>query len=392
MSGLMYIAWRYLCFHRWKAVLLTVALTLVVFLPAGLTILIDSSAEQLTARARTTPLLAGAAGSPLELTLNGLYFDESRPALTQYAEAEAIAATGLARAIPIYVRYRAGDYRIVGTTPDYQAYRDLKMASGRPVAMLGEAVLGATVARETGLGVGDSIVSSPESAFDLAGVYPLKMQIVGVLKPSLTADDDAVFTDIKTTWVIEGLGHGHQNLQKADASVVMKSDGDTVVANAALVNYNEITPENADSFHFHGDLGAYPVSAIVINPPDQKSGVLLLGRLAGQEGGVQVVRTEDVVEELLATVFRVRQYVLAAIALVGGATALLAILVFTLSIRARAREQLTMARIGGSRIAVAMVMAAEVIGVMLGSLISAAMLLWLLSRYTDDAVVLLTAL
>jgi hypothetical protein len=84
--------------------------------------------------------------------------------------------------------------------------------------------------------------------------------------------------------------------------------------------------------------------------------------------------------------------VLAAIALVGGATALLAILVFTLSIRARAREQLTMARIGGSRIAVAMVMAAEVIGVMLGSLISAAMLLWLLSRYTDDAVVLLTAL
>jgi putative ABC transport system permease protein len=306
MSGLMYIAWRYLCFHRWKAVLLTVALTLVVFLPAGLTILIDSSAEQLTARARTTPLLAGAAGSPLELTLNGLYFDESRPALTQYAEAEAIAATGLARAIPIYVRYRAGDYRIVGTTPDYQAYRDLKMASGRPVAMLGEAVLGATVARETGLGVGDSIVSSPESAFDLAGVYPLKMQIVGVLKPSLTADDDAVFTDIKTTWVIEGLGHGHQNLQKADASVVMKSDGDTVVANAALVNYNEITPENADSFHFHGDLGAYPVSAIVINPPDQKSGVLLLGRLAGQEGGVQVVRTEDVVEELLATVFRVR--------------------------------------------------------------------------------------
>ena len=60
-----------------------------------------------------------------------------------------------------------------------------------------------------GLGPGDSLVSSPENFFDLAGVYPLKMEIVGVLETSDSPDDLAVFTDLKTNWIIMGLGHGH---------------------------------------------------------------------------------------------------------------------------------------------------------------------------------------
>ena len=56
------------------------------------------------------------------------------------------------------------------------------------------------------LKAGDSLVSSPESLFDLAGVYPLKMYVAGVLNKSHTSDDLAVFVDLKTTWVIQGLG------------------------------------------------------------------------------------------------------------------------------------------------------------------------------------------
>ena len=58
------------------------------------------------------------------------------------------------------------------------------------------------------MGVGGHVVSSPESVFDLAGVYPLKMAVVGVLAPTHTPDDDAVFVDVKTAWVIAGLAHG----------------------------------------------------------------------------------------------------------------------------------------------------------------------------------------
>jgi hypothetical protein len=63
----------------------------------------------------------------------------------------------------------------------------------------------------------------------------------------------------------------------------MSRDQDRIVANASLVQYNEITPENADSFHFHGDLSDYPLSAVLVVPNDTKSGVILQGRLENAE-------------------------------------------------------------------------------------------------------------
>jgi len=38
------------------------------------------------------------------------------------------------------------------------------------------------------------------------------------------------------------------------ASQVLKKEGNTYVGNAAVVQYNEITPENVESFHFHGNI------------------------------------------------------------------------------------------------------------------------------------------
>ena len=91
----------------------------------------------------------------------------------------------------------------------YKALRGLSVAEGRLPAMLGECVLGARAAERLAVSTGDHVVSSPESVFDLAGVYPLKLEVVGVLAPSHGPDDQAVFVDLKTAWVAEGKGHGH---------------------------------------------------------------------------------------------------------------------------------------------------------------------------------------
>ncbi|MDH3978836.1 MAG: hypothetical protein OEU86_09980, partial [Gammaproteobacteria bacterium] len=80
MSDMLYLAWRYVSYHRWKTLILTFAITLVVFLPVTLNMLVERSAEQLMARAQSTPLLMGAQGSPLELALNSLYFEGGQPA------------------------------------------------------------------------------------------------------------------------------------------------------------------------------------------------------------------------------------------------------------------------------------------------------------------------
>ena len=372
MISVLYMAWKYLAFHRIKTAILVASITLIVFLPIGLDVLVDQSADQLTSRARATPLVVGAKGSALELVLNTLYFESDSPDIIPYAQVERVARSELALAIPAHARFRSGADPIIGTTLDYFDFRGLEVASGRPMAMLGECVVGSAVARKRGLQPGDHIVSSPETVFDLAGVYPLKMPVVGVLAPSDSPDDRAVFVDIKTTWVIEGLAHGHEDLSRPEASDrVLRREGNIVVGNASVLEYTEITPENIDSFHFHGDPRTFPVTAIIALPEDQKSGVILMGRYQSPDELYQIMRPVTVMNELLSTILTVQTFVVVAVFVVGLSTLGAAVLVFLLSLRLRKREIETMLKIGASRYYVAAILGTEIAVVVLISLVLA---------------------
>jgi putative ABC transport system permease protein len=373
--------------YRIKTGILVASIALIAFLPAGLNVLIGESAAQLTSRAEATPLLVGARGSPLELVLSSLYFAADTPATASYAEVTRAVDSGLAEPIPLYVRFRARDHPIVGTSLEYFEFRGLRLARGRPLALLGDCVVGARAAESLGVGPGDTVLSSPESVFDLAGVYPLKMRVAGVLEPAFGPDDDAVFVDVKTAWIIQGLGHGHQDLATPEAaSAVLAREGDRITANASVVQYNEITPANLRSFHFHDDLARYPITGLVAVPRDPKAGVILMGRYQGDDERAQIVQPVDVMNELLETVLTVRSYVVAAMGTVALATLATAALVFMLSLRLRRREIETMVKIGGSRGSVAAVLASEVVGVLvLGALLAVALTL-LTSRFGSDAI------
>ena len=379
----LYLAWRYLAFHRVKTAILVAAITLIVFLPVGLRVIVNQSSRQLTARAEATPLVIGARGSPTELTLNTLYFSSDVPARTTYAAASEVADTDLAQAIPMYVRFRVRGQPIVGTTLEYFEFRGLRLAEGRQIAVLGEAVLGSRAAEELGVGPGDHVISSPESVFDIAGVYPLRMPVVGVLEFTDSADDDAVFVDVKTAWVIEGLGHGHQDLSQPEAAAgVLRREGNVVVGNASVMQFNEITADNIDSFHFHGDLSDFPLTAVVVVPPDPRSSALLQGRYQTADLS-QVVSPSEVMDELLGTILTVEKFVIAGAVTVGLATLATAFLVFALSLRLRRRERETLFKIGGSRTAVATVMTSEIVAVLAVGVLLALLLTFLTQRYGD---------
>ncbi len=387
MTGILHLAWRYLALHRAKTAILVASIALIVFLPLGLERLIDQSAAQLTERAEATPLLVGARGSALELVLSALYFESDPPEPVPFAEVGRVEASGLARALPLHVRFRSRGHPIVGTTLEYLDFRGLRLASGRRMAVLGECVVGAGAARALGVSPGDAVLSSPESVFDLAGVYPLRMRVAGVLAPGFGPDDDAIFVDLKTAWVIEGLGHGHQDLARPEAGAgVMRRDGDRIVANASVVEWNEITPENIDSFHFHGDLSRHPVHAVVAVPHDERSRVLLMGRYASPEETMQIVRPAGVMNELLDTVLTVRSYVVAAIGSVAVATLATAALVFLLSLRLRRREVETLHKIGASRSSVALLLASEVVFVLAAGGLAAGALTFVVGRFGRAAI------
>jgi putative ABC transport system permease protein len=362
MFNSFYIAWQYIRFNRLKTLTLIACISLISFLPLSLELLLDESERQLISRADSTPLVIGSKGSSLDLVMNTLYFGDEIPELQTMEASDQVEDTGLALPIPIYVRFQARGNPIVGTTLDYFDFRSLKIAQGRQIALLGECVLGTKVADTLGLTPGDSLVSSPENLFDLAGIYPLKMKVVGVLATSHSPDDLAVFVDLKTAWVIQGLGHGHQDVTKlTDPTLVYKKTESNVSATAKLYHYTEITDKNIDSFHFHGNLSAYPITAVIAVPFDAKSGTILRGRYLNKLESRQAVKPAKVIDGLLQNIFRIKNVLDAVISVVSLATALAVLLVFSLSLRLRQREIETIFKLGCSRMTIARLIAAEIL-------------------------------
>jgi putative ABC transport system permease protein len=380
MTGALFLGWRYLAHHRFKSGILIASITLMLFLPAATRLLVQDSATALTARADQTPLILGARGSELELVLNTLYFHAETPAEIENRTFEEAQSSGLATFIPLHSRFQAQGAPIVGTTLDYYDFRGLKIARGRQMGLLGECVIGANVAARLGLGPGDAIVSSPETVFDIAGVYPLRMTIAGVLEAAGTADDDAVFVDVRTSWIIEGLGHGHADLAKpeAGAAVLSRRNG-IVTANASLTQYAEITRGNISAFHFHGSAASFPLTSVIAVPPDQKNAALLRGRYQDNEL-LQLVVPGNVLDDLLETVFAVQNYVILGLAILSFATIGVITLVFLLSQQLRKGEFHTLLRIGASKGYVAILISSEIGFVFLISILLAA-ILTIITRY-----------
>ena len=213
------------------------------------------------------------------------------------------------------------------------------------------------------------------------------MKVVGVLERTHTPDDRVIFVDLKTSWVIEGLGHGHQDMSQPEAAPgVLRREGNKFIANASVRQFNEITPDNIESFHFHGDTGEFPVTAALVVPHDEKSSALLQGRYLSQDERVQVAVPSSVMDELLSTILTVQSYVVTAVIVVGVSTLATAALVFMLSLRLRRREIQTMMKIGGSRGSVLGVLASEIVVVLAVGIVLAAGLTALTSRFGSEII------
>ncbi|MCZ6604153.1 MAG: ABC transporter permease, partial [Alphaproteobacteria bacterium] len=327
-----------------------------------------------------------AKGSALDLVMNSLYFGAEIPETMTMAAVTQIQDSEMAFAIPLYVRYQARGYPIVGTSLDYFDFRNLQPATGRLLAVLGECVLGATTAKALGLAPGDDLLSAAEHLFDLAGVYPLKMKVVGVLEPAYTADDLAVFVDLKTAWIIEGLSHGHENLAATkDPSLIIERSDDNITANAKVFEFTEINQQNLESFHAHGDPSSYPITAAITVPEDDKAATILRGRYL-ENTAYQLIHPRTVIEGLLDEIFRIKNLIDAVLLVVGAATLATVALVFGLSLRLRRGEIETIFKIGCSRMTMARLLAAEIFVMLAVSGFFCAVFALVLRHYSQELV------
>lgn len=120
------------------------------------------------------------------------------------------------RVIPVCLGDYYREYRVVGTTPqlfdnfvyDEDSGEKYEFAEGRNFEHFNEehgffeAVVGARVARAAGLKVGDTIEASHGSAEGKK--HPDQFFIVGILKPSGTPNDRAVFVNMEGFYLLDG--------------------------------------------------------------------------------------------------------------------------------------------------------------------------------------------
>ena len=374
MRDSLYLAWRYVCHHRVTTAVLVASITLIAYLPVALQLIVNSAEQHFRARAESTPLVVGPRGSQLELILACVFFDRPHETVMRMEQAQRIDADQLGQTIPLHVRFRTRDCPIVGTTSDYFDLRNLHVAKGSGMRMLGECVVGARAAERLGITVGSKIpvTSAPTFVLDDA---PLRLHVVGILAATETPDDHAIFVELETTWVLEGLGHGH---------VSGVAHGSPEAA-----EYTDITEDNVSRFHFHSDQAKFPITAIFVLPTSQKNETLLEGHYLSPEDTAQLARPSDVMNAMLEKVLMVRSYMIVMIVIVSSVTVLTLALVIALSIRLRKNERCTMAKLGCSRWTLGTILGGQMLLVLAASAALTVILVLVTDAYGTELVRLL---
>jgi putative ABC transport system permease protein len=177
-------------------------------------------------------VLVGAKGSKLQLVLNTVYHMDVSPGNIPYAVYESLAAPNN-RFVKAAVPYGVGDtyhgHRIVGTLPklfgvddqgqplaadrviEYRPGRRFELAQGRvfhPEKF--EAVLGADVAEREKLGIGSKFKATHGMPVEgqAEDVHDDEWEVVGILKPTQTANDGVLFIPLISFFAIAEHGKG----------------------------------------------------------------------------------------------------------------------------------------------------------------------------------------
>ena len=368
MSGpLLRLAWKSLMHHKVRSLVLVLCIGLLGVLPLAVEGFLELYRTQLESRAAATPLVVGAPGSRSDLLIHSLYFRGAVESSIPMRVAQQVADQGQVIPIPLHLEGTVRNYPLVGTSPDYQNFRQLKIATGGPWPQkLSEAVIGSEVARKEELSVGDTVPTDAEELYDLGGGYPLVLKIRGVLAPTGTPDDEAIFVSLQTSWVVAGEGHGHIAINPdIDFNLILENKSDNVTMNAAVVEAVEVTPENEDSFHFHGDPDDLPITALVIDAETNKDRTLARSKLRRDED-LLVLDSMVELKELLGIVSQAKAILDANSLLVLLAALMMLGLIVTLDVKVREREVRTLERIGAPRGFVARLLFTE-IAIVVGS-------------------------
>jgi putative ABC transport system permease protein len=164
-------------------------------------------------------LVIGAKGSPLQLVLSSLFqIDAPTGNVTIGDAATIIAEPQVKRAIPLALGDSYRSYRIIGTNPAYADLYGAKLSDGRFWTQAQEAVIGAEVARATGLGIGKRFAGSHGLGEGGGAHDQHPFVVVGVLQPAGSVIDRVILTSVESVWAVHDHPTSATDPAKADGN------------------------------------------------------------------------------------------------------------------------------------------------------------------------------
>ena len=152
-------------------------------------------------------VVVGAKGSPMQLILSGLFhIDAPTGNIPLAAVKELEANPQVGKLIPLSLGDNFRGFRIVGTSLDYVAHYRATLADGVLWAAPMQAVVGAQVARKSGLRVGDSFAGSHGLSAGGESHGNTQYQVVGVLAASGSVLDRLILTATESVWKVHESG------------------------------------------------------------------------------------------------------------------------------------------------------------------------------------------
>ena len=205
--GLLYQAWQNL-----KAKPLQTALSLALLgFGVGMVSLMLLTEKQVNdafeRNIKDIDLVLGAKGSPLQLILANVYHIDAPTGNILQREAEKVLKHPyIASGIPLAYGDNHEGYRIVGTEHSYVDHYGVEVAEGRLWEAPFEVTLGARVAANLGMTLGDTFFSA-HGLKDQTDIHTDKtFTVVGILEPSGSVVDQLLLTPMASIWKV----HAHE--------------------------------------------------------------------------------------------------------------------------------------------------------------------------------------
>ena len=159
--------------------------------------------EKFTRNVAGIDMVIGAKGSPLQLILSSIYQIDAPTGNISMEEANRLTRSPLVKSvIPLSMGDSYQGYRIVGSNQKYLDHFEAQFEEGKAFTRAMEIVLGAKVAKNLGLKVGNTFAS--QHGFDKEGHAheEKKFKVVGLLKTTNSVLDQLMITPLESVWAV----------------------------------------------------------------------------------------------------------------------------------------------------------------------------------------------